>query len=160
MDFLTGGGRVNQVRFVLIAMILIASLALAGQWTTYMHPVTDEFIVEEAGYAVGVAFLWLFAMNAVRRLHDRSHSGYGVLFGLLPGVNVMLLLYLVFSPSSPGTNKYGPSSTRNPYRVAQRSSGFTTEEELARQERRNRRFLNEDGSYDFDALFADRQTPA
>lgn len=154
MDFLTGAGRVSQVRFVLITMLLLASLALAGQWTTYIHPVTDEFVVEQAGYAVGVAFVWLFAMNAVRRLHDRSHSGYVVLLGLVPGVNVMLLVYLLFAPSSVSANKWGPSPVRNPYGAAfGREERLSTEQELTRQQKRNRHFLNDDGSYDFDGLF-------
>ena len=159
MDFLTGGGRVSQVRFVLIAMLLVASLAVAGQWTTYIHPVTDEFVVEQAGYAVGVAFVWLFTMNAVRRLHDRSHNGYVVLLGLVPGVNVMLLVYLVLGPSSVAANKWGPSPVRNPYRGAlDGEEHLSTEQELARQEQRNRQFLNDDGSYDFDGLFRAPET--
>lgn len=152
MDFLTGGGRIGRVRFLLTGALLLASVGVAGQWTTYIHPVTDEFVVEPAGYAVGVAFVWLQAMNGVRRLHDRSHSGYLVLFALLPGVNVLLSLYLVFAPSTPSGNKWGPSPYVNPYRTPV-NAPVDMEKEIARREKVNQRYLTDDGSYDFDGLF-------
>ena len=156
MDFLTGGGRVSPLRFLLIALLLLASLALTGQWTTYVHPVTDRLVIENSGYAVGVTFAWLFTMNAVRRLHDRSHNGYWILLGLVPGVNVFLVLYLLFAPSSVSANRWGPSPFRNPYRGLSGGDARATEEDLARQEQRNRRFLKEDGTFDFDGLLRER----
>lgn len=156
MDFLTGGGRIGRLRFLLIGALLGASLAVTAQWTTYLHPVTDELVIEPAGYAVAATFLWLQAMNGVRRLHDRSHSGYLIAFSLLPGVNLLLWLYLVFAPSSPSSNKWGPNPFSNPYR-SKINPTVDPAKELARRERANQQFLNDDGSYDFDGLFKDRE---
>lgn len=159
MDFLIGGGRITRIRFLLIGLLLGASLAVTAQWTTYVHPVTDEFVIEPAGYAVAATFVWLNAMNGVRRLHDRSHSGYLVLFALIPVLNVLLSLYLLFAPSSPSGNKYGPSPYHNPYRTAV-GRPADIERELAQREKVNQQFLNADGSYDFDGLFQERETGA
>lgn len=159
MDFLTGGGRIGRLRFLLVGALLAASAAVTGQWTTYIHPVTDELVIEPAGYAVAVAFVWLQAMNGVRRLHDRSHSGYLIFFSLLPVVNLLLALYLLFAPGTPSGNKWGPSPYHNPYRT-QLNAPVDREKELAQREKVNKRFLNEDGSYDFDGLFKDRETEA
>ncbi len=159
MDFLTGGGRIGRLRFLLIALLLGASLAVTAQWTTYVHPVTDEFIIEPAGYAVAVTFIWLQSMNLVRRLHDRSHSGYVVLLGLLPGVNLLMWLYLLFAPSAPSSNKWGPNPFGNPYRTKV-NAVVDPEKELARREKINQQFLNDDGSYDFEGIFRNRESGA
>jgi uncharacterized membrane protein YhaH (DUF805 family) len=157
MDFLTGGGRISRQRFLLVAMLVSASSALAWQWTTYVHPVTDAFIIERDGYAVAVAFVWLQSMNAVRRLHDRGLSGYTVLVGLVPVLNVLWLLYLLFAPSTPTSNKWGPNPFSHPYR-ANVKTAFNSEKDRTEREAANKHFLNEDGSYDFDGLLHNRQT--
>ena len=45
---------------------------------------------------------------AVRRLHDLGHSGWWVLLGLIPIVNILMLIYFAFD-SQEGPNKYGPN---------------------------------------------------
>lgn len=43
----------------------------------------------------------------VRRLHDTSKSGWFMLIGLIPVVNLYLLYVLVLD-GTPGANEYGP----------------------------------------------------
>ena len=157
MNFLTGGGRISRQRFLLVALLLSAILFLISRWTTYVHPVTDRFIIEREGYVVAVAVVWLQAMNAVRRLHDRGMNGYSVLLFLLPAVNVLLLLYLLLAPSLPSSNKWGPNPFSHPYR-AQAKTPFNLDRDRAERAQANKHFLNEDGSYDFDGLLGDRGT--
>ena len=157
MRFLTGGGRIGRLRFLLVALLLGASLAVGAQWTTYRHPVTDEFVIEPAGYAVAVTFVWLQSMNAVGRLHDRNQSGYTVLLGVLPGLNVLLLLYLLFAPSAPTSNRWGPNPFGNPYRAGL-NRVIDPESELADRAKVNEQFLDENGSFDFDGLFRERNS--
>jgi uncharacterized membrane protein YhaH (DUF805 family) len=45
----------------------------------------------------------------VRRLHDTNHSGLLSLLLFVPFVNLLLNLYLVFAPGTPGDNPYGPA---------------------------------------------------
>ena len=157
MNFLTGGGRISRQRFLLVALLLTAILFLMSRWTTYVHPLSNRFIIEREGYVVAVAVVWLQAMNAVRRLHDRGLNGYSVLLFLLPAVNVLLLLYLLLAPSLPSSNKWGPNPFSHPYR-AQAKSPFNLERDRAERAQANKHFLNEDGSYDFDGLLGDRGT--
>jgi hypothetical protein len=131
MSFLTGGGRIGRLRFLLLALLLGASLAAGAQWTTYRYPVTDDFVIEPAGYAV--------------------------LLGVLPGLNVLLLLYLLFAPSSPTSNRWGSNPFGNPYR-AELNPVIDPESELADREKVNEQFLDENGSFDFDGLFRERNS--
>ena len=50
-------------------------------------------------------FLWVIT---IRRLHDMNRSGWYSLFFLLPILNVLLSLYLLFGSGSTGSNRYGP----------------------------------------------------
>jgi uncharacterized membrane protein YhaH (DUF805 family) len=46
---------------------------------------------------------------AVRRLHDVGKSGWNLLWGLIPILGAIYLIYLAIQPSQPGTNSYGPA---------------------------------------------------
>ena len=84
MDFLTGGGRIGRLRFILVGALLAASAALTGQWTTYIHPVTDEFVIEPAGYAVAVAcvgFAWWVRRRASTPMLGRRAGVVGLVVG-------------------------------------------------------------------------------
>lgn len=48
------------------------------------------------------------ALN-VRRLHDIGKSGWNVLWGLIPCIGLILLLYWACLRSQPGPNQYGPN---------------------------------------------------
>ncbi len=49
---------------------------------------------------------------AVRRLHDTGRTGWWVLIGLVPVVNLLLIYFMVLD-SDPGTNAYGPNPKAN-----------------------------------------------
>ncbi|SDB92396.1 Uncharacterized membrane protein YhaH, DUF805 family [Raineyella antarctica] len=47
---------------------------------------------------------------AVRRLHDRSRSGWWVLLNLIPLIGSLILLFAYYiKDSEPGTNRFGPN---------------------------------------------------
>jgi uncharacterized membrane protein YhaH (DUF805 family) len=45
---------------------------------------------------------------AVRRLHDTGRSGWWLLLGLVPVVNLVLIIFAAL-PGNPGENQYGPA---------------------------------------------------
>lgn len=47
---------------------------------------------------------------SVKRCHDRDRSGWFLLVGLIPLVNIWLLVELGFLKGTPGENKYGSDS--------------------------------------------------
>lgn len=79
-----------------------------GLWMT-MDPVADAtFISDEALVWIGRLVYPLFinlllvfmTMSAARRLHDIGHGGAWALLMLMPGLNVLLVLYLLIRPGS------------------------------------------------------------
>lgn len=59
--------------------------------------------------AVGyLGFVVLHCMSGLRRLHDINASGWLLLLLILPLVNLVLLIALLFVPGTKGENKFGP----------------------------------------------------
>lgn len=56
-------------------------------------------------YIVFIYFYWVFT---IRRLHDRNHSGWLSLLLLVPLINIIFALYLLFAKGTSGANHYGP----------------------------------------------------
>ena len=56
-------------------------------------------------YAVAL-YMWL-AVN-VKRCHDRGRSGWFVLLGLIPLVNIWYVVEVCFLPGQGGPNRFGP----------------------------------------------------
>ncbi len=57
---------------------------------------------------VGVVSAVVGVIFAIRRLHDINASGWFVLLILVPLVNLIVLLVLVFKAGTPGPNRFGP----------------------------------------------------
>ena len=55
-------------------------------------------------YIVVFYFSFVFA---IRRLHDRNHSGWLSLLLFVPIANILMALYLVFAPGDAQSNNYG-----------------------------------------------------
>jgi uncharacterized membrane protein YhaH (DUF805 family) len=61
------------------------------------------------GFLVGVGTIVPWISSSVTRLHDRDHSAWWLLFGLIPLVGgILLLVQIGFLPGTEGPNKYGP----------------------------------------------------
>lgn len=57
---------------------------------------------------VYLVFIYFFVVFMIRRLHDRNHSGWLGLLMLVPGLNIIFALYLLFAKGTSGINDYGP----------------------------------------------------
>ncbi|HKK31283.1 MAG TPA: DUF805 domain-containing protein [Alphaproteobacteria bacterium] len=51
---------------------------------------------------------------SVRRLHDFDASGWWYLLMLIPVVNIVLFLVLLFKPGTDGPNRFGPDPRNQP----------------------------------------------
>ncbi len=56
----------------------------------------------------GLAVLLPSIAVGARRLHDIGKSGWNLLFGLIPLLGAIYLIYLYVQPSQSGSNQYGP----------------------------------------------------
>ena len=58
-----------------------------------------------------IAMLYFTFVFTIRRLHDRNHSGWLSLIVLIPLVNVLMMLYLIFAKGDVNPNQYGVPRT-------------------------------------------------
>jgi uncharacterized membrane protein YhaH (DUF805 family) len=70
-----------------------------------------------AAWGVVVATACAALCVTVRRLHDLDRTGWQLLLGLIPFVNLYIWFLLFFQPGTQGPNRYGPDP------MARRSPG-------------------------------------
>lgn len=71
-------------------------------FASYPIPAVIIFV---AVYLLLIYFNFVFI---IRRLHDRNHSGWLALLIIVPLVNLLFALYLLFAKGDADTNQYGP----------------------------------------------------
>ena len=111
-------GRVGRMRYLAygigLNILLMAVMIPLGGMTAAMGG--------EAGMSMlGMVMVGLFyiatiaisIMFAKRRLNDLNRSGWWFLLFLVPIVNLLMAIYLVFFPGSDGDNNFGPAPTSN-----------------------------------------------
>mgnify|MGYP003600980228 FL=1 len=93
---------------VAIVTVLIGGGLMAIFPNLFMDMETGNFgsgvIILIIIYIVVFYFSFIFA---IRRLHDRNHSGWLSLLLLVPIANILMALYLVFAPGDAQSNNYG-----------------------------------------------------
>ena len=73
-------------------------------------PVLLVFYLLLAGFLIlYLRFIVASLAVSVRRLHDTGHTGWWVLFGAIPLIGPIYMLYLHCKDSDPGDNIYGPN---------------------------------------------------
>ena len=65
------------------------------------------------GGLITLSMLVLSIIFMIRRLNDLDQTGWLWLLMIIPIVNILLVLYLIFAPGSSGVNKYGPAPCEN-----------------------------------------------
>jgi uncharacterized membrane protein YhaH (DUF805 family) len=111
-------GRIGRMRYLAygigLNILLMAAMIPLGGMTATMGG--------EAGMSMlGMVMMGLFyiatiaisIMFAKRRLNDLNRSGWWFLLFLVPIVNLLMAIYMVFFPGSNGDNKFGPAPTSN-----------------------------------------------
>ncbi len=117
-------GRIGRMRYLaysigislvmMIAMMVImpllgASMMMAGgSGPESMSIVSLLFI--GIFYVVTIVFSVMFAK---RRLNDLNRSGWWFLLFLVPVVNLLMAIYLIFFPGTQGSNNFGPAPAAN-----------------------------------------------
>src|ERR1035437_4326860 len=112
-------GRIGRLRYLaysfflmLIMMFLIGILAAFLMPTFAARNATGS----RAAILMGILYIPAIIVTLImvrRRLNDLDHSGWLSPIILVPLLNILFGLYLVFGPGSPGTNRYGPKPIKN-----------------------------------------------
>lgn len=126
--FLSLSGRIGRMRYFvyasgltflfylaiaivgIVAAVLIPSLASAGAGGVETAPVMLIGLLAIVGFIAVLVMSWGYM---VRRLNDFNASGWLSLLMLVPLVNLILGLVLIFKKGSQGENDYGAAPVAN-----------------------------------------------
>ncbi|MBN2173784.1 MAG: gliding motility-associated ABC transporter substrate-binding protein GldG [Bacteroidales bacterium] len=111
-NFININGRVKRLTFFLQRFILNLFLTICGYliYTYYYfaEPGLLLFLLSSILVIIVISMIILIIILNIRRLHDINSSGWFVLLLLVPIINVLFDLLILFIPGSKGQNKYGP----------------------------------------------------
>jgi len=117
----TTKGRIGRLRYLAYSMIYnFIIMFLMGIMSAILIPMLASNDSGEPGAAMAIMMILLyvpviltFFIVARRRLHDLDRTGWLTLLMIVPLINVLFGLYLLFGSGSPETNKYGPPPQAN-----------------------------------------------
>ncbi|MBZ2187762.1 DUF805 domain-containing protein [Alcanivorax sp. JB21] len=116
--FLSLSGRIGRLRYLAYCF----AIALLGYAVMMLGTLLSLTLFgEDAGMVITItlAVVLYIALIVytfgymVRRLHDLNHSGWFCLLTLVPIVNLILVLYLLFARGQPASNRFGPRPAAN-----------------------------------------------
>lgn len=102
-------GRIARQSYALSILFQFILFCLSVYWAVAAGE--DQSRLTLAGFAfIGVAFfnLWSGVALSVKRLNDLNLPWPLALFIFVPGVNVLMILFLAVRESYPVTNRHGP----------------------------------------------------
>lgn len=114
-------GRIGRARYFLYSMVYNVILGLVVGLLVAAFGATDVGLAEGdmssgfslvfgAFYVVGFA---VFLILVRRRLNDMDRSGWWGLLLIVPLVNLILALYILFGKGTHGANRFGPPPTKS-----------------------------------------------
>ena len=111
-EFMSAGGRIGRVRYLAytVAPSFGLTFLVAMVFGIIAPAIMRNPMVALVCY---VPMLILLFIMGARRLHDMNLSGWLSLFSLIPLVNLLFGLVLLFIPGNDGTNRYGPPPQKN-----------------------------------------------
>lgn len=107
-------GRIGRLRYLAYPMFLyFLTILLAfpvGMTVGLMGAATgsgDETLINIISFIISIPMMVLGIGYSVRRLNDLGKTGWMVLIMLIPFVNLLFWLYLLFAKGDPDANEYG-----------------------------------------------------
>ena len=114
--FLAASGRIGRMRYVVYAfgltMLSYLAIAVVGGILAAIMGGFDSASAN-SGATMFLGILVMTVIYAIRRLNDINASGWFVLLFLVPIVNLIMGLLLIFMPGTKGANKFGPKPVAN-----------------------------------------------
>jgi uncharacterized membrane protein YhaH (DUF805 family) len=104
-------GRVRYLAYNFVAM-LVASVVIGIIGSLLLAVLTEGMSVDTTYFAIFTVVFYVVPLTitfiiSARRLHDLNSSGWLALLLLIPVINLLFVLYLLFAPGSKGANDYG-----------------------------------------------------
>ena len=117
----TFNGRIGRLRYLaysvgtsfLLMLAMMVLMPLLGVSTMVAGETGASIVGVIAMLVIYGAMLVLSVMFAKRRLNDLNRTGWWFVLFIVPIVNLLLTIYLIFFPGSEGSNDYGPAPAAN-----------------------------------------------
>jgi uncharacterized membrane protein YhaH (DUF805 family) len=111
-------GRIGRLRYLAYSMgsyllLMLVMVPLLGLSTFMGGEPEVSMIGMGIMVAVYVPAIVVWIMFAKRRLNDLNRSGWWFLLALVPIVNFLVSIYMLFFSGTDGDNKFGPAPTAN-----------------------------------------------
>ena len=118
-EYFTYEGRITRETYVLrvlgrwAASIVVMIIAYLLMFLIYSITYANDnmfitiIIFYPIALLVGLTFFFFKIFQEMKRLHDMNSSGWGVIFGFIPLVNIIYYLLLIFNDGTVGPNEYG-----------------------------------------------------
>ena len=114
----TFNGRIGRMRYLaygigvnLLLMLVMVPLVSA---TAFMGGASGSSMIGMVGIGLFyIVTIVISVMFAKRRLNDLNRSGWWFLLFIIPLVNLLLAIYLIFFPGTDGSNNFGPAPAAN-----------------------------------------------
>ncbi len=113
-------GRIGRLRYLayntginLVLMAIMLPMLGGSAFVAGDTPSLSSGIGSIAIIIFYIATIVISVMFGKRRLNDLNRSGWFVLLLIIPFVNLLIIIYLVFFSGSDGDNNYGPQAMAN-----------------------------------------------
>ncbi len=107
MYFFSWGQRIGRVRCLAYTVGLYALFGALFAFFDFLSALGKNNSIAVFSIILYIALLIGLFTVAVRRLHDLDHSGFVSIVLLIPIINLLLSLYMLLFPGTPGINDYG-----------------------------------------------------
>ena len=110
-DFSGRSRRKEYWMFVLFNLIVGTVIGVLGAWGAGTGLFSSEeeimlYFTATLGLYLLLTFIPGLAVT-VRRLHDTDRSGWNILWGLVPVVGALVLIFMYVTEGTPGPNRFG-----------------------------------------------------
>ena len=106
--FLRYDNRLNRKRYIMRALALWAATAAISFVFNLIAGATGFKALSTLGFIISLASAVPGFMIVIRRLHDLDRPGWWCIGAIIPIVNFVLAIYLLFFKGTDGSNQYGP----------------------------------------------------
>ena len=111
-------GRIGRLRYLAYSWVLTMGVGIiAAILIAILAKLSPATMATGANYILVFNYIFISIPGlfvARRRFHDLDHSGWFCVLMLVPFVNILAGLYLVFGRGTDGANDYGRPPSKNP----------------------------------------------
>ncbi|MBZ5488987.1 DUF805 domain-containing protein [Halomonas aquamarina] len=105
-------GRIGRLRYIAYSLSLTLLFFSMAFLTIEVIPRFTEDALLRQIFSIAMLFSTIVmglmaAVLTIRRLNDLNATGWAVIVALVPMINLIFTLFLVFGPGSKGENRYG-----------------------------------------------------